>query len=145
MRLSAFFMAKKILDIFPSKILIKFLIRIDTKNPPFSPSKSKRLKEGYYFFKLTKSHSVLRWITKTNFARFAHKSLSNSNLKSHKPLCHKPYFRKNNAKAIKYVFKAFVKVYIDLKLYERELIAVDGSKFRAVYGRKKMYNKKNLN
>jgi len=53
-------------------------------------------------------------------------------------------FRKNNAKAIKHVFKAFVKVCIDLKLYERELIAVDGSKFRAVNGRKKMYNEEIL-
>ena len=49
-------------------------------------------------------------------------------------------FRKNNAKAIKQVFKAFVKVCMDLNLYERELIAIDGSKFRAVNGRKKMYN-----
>ena len=49
-------------------------------------------------------------------------------------------FRKNNAKALKQVFKAFVKVCMDLQLYERELIAIDGSKFRAVNGRKKMYN-----
>jgi len=53
-------------------------------------------------------------------------------------------FRKNNAKALKHVFKAFVKVCIDLKLYERELIAIDGSKFRAVNGRKKMYNEELL-
>lgn len=57
-------------------------------------------------------------------------------------------FRKNNAKALKRVFKAFVKICMDLNLYERELIAIDGSKFRAVNGRKKMYNedilKKNL-
>jgi transposase len=49
-------------------------------------------------------------------------------------------FRKNNAKALKKVFKAFVKVCMELQLYERELIAIDGSKFRAVNGRKKMYN-----
>ena len=49
-------------------------------------------------------------------------------------------FRKNNAKALKRVFKAFVKICMDLNLYERELIAIDGSKFRAVNGRKKMYN-----
>jgi transposase len=29
---------------------------------------------------------------------------------------------------------------MDLNLYERELIAIDGSKFRAVNGRKKMFN-----
>lgn len=53
-------------------------------------------------------------------------------------------FRKNNAKALKQVFKAFVKVCMELKLYERELIAIDGSKFRAVNGRKKMYNEEIL-
>ncbi|UWG97128.1 transposase [Dehalobacter sp. DCM] len=53
-------------------------------------------------------------------------------------------FRKDNAKALKHVFKAFVKICLDLKLYERELIAIDGSKFRAVNGRKKMYNEEIL-
>ena len=53
-------------------------------------------------------------------------------------------FRKNNAIALKQVFKAFVKVCMDLKLYERELLAIDGSKFRAVNGRKKMYNEEIL-
>lgn len=49
-------------------------------------------------------------------------------------------FRKDNAAALKLVFKAFVQVCLELKLYDRELIAVDGSKFRAVNGRKKMFN-----
>lgn len=40
-------------------------------------------------------------------------------------------FRKNNAKALKKVFRAFVKVCIELDLYTRELVAIDGSKFRA--------------
>ena len=53
-------------------------------------------------------------------------------------------FRKNNAKAIKNVFKAFVRVCMELDLYGKELIAVDGSKFRAVNGRKKMYNEEIL-
>lgn len=41
-------------------------------------------------------------------------------------------FRKNNAIALKKVFRAFVKVCVELNLYTRELIAIDGSKFRAV-------------
>jgi transposase len=41
-------------------------------------------------------------------------------------------FRKENAKALKNVFKAFVKLCLDMNLYARELIAIDGSKFRAV-------------
>lgn len=49
-------------------------------------------------------------------------------------------FRKQNAQALKNVFKAFVKICLDLNLYERELVAIDGSKFRAVNGRKKMFN-----
>lgn len=53
-------------------------------------------------------------------------------------------FRKNNAKQLKLVFKAFVKVCMDLNLYQRELMAIDGSKFRAVNGRKKMYNEEIL-
>lgn len=40
-------------------------------------------------------------------------------------------FRKSNAKALKNVFRAFVKVCLELNLYTRELIAIDGSKFRA--------------
>ncbi|BAE83032.1 transposase [Desulfitobacterium hafniense] len=53
-------------------------------------------------------------------------------------------FRKNNAKALKLVFKTFVKVCIELNLYQRELTAIDGSKFRAVNGRKKMYSEEIL-
>lgn len=41
-------------------------------------------------------------------------------------------FRKNNAKALKKVFRAFVKMCIELNLYTKELVAIDGSKFRAV-------------
>ncbi|WP_373471346.1 transposase [Carnobacterium alterfunditum] len=41
-------------------------------------------------------------------------------------------FRKENAKALKNVFKAFVKLCLDMNLYAKELIAIDGSKFRAV-------------
>lgn len=49
-------------------------------------------------------------------------------------------FRKENAKAIRNVFREFTKLCINLKLYEDELLAIDGSKFRAVNGNKKMYN-----
>ena len=40
-------------------------------------------------------------------------------------------FRKENVKALKNVFKAFVAICLDLQLYEKELIAIDGSKFKA--------------
>lgn len=49
-------------------------------------------------------------------------------------------FRKENPKALKNVFKAFVKVCIKLNLYQRELIAIDGSKFRAQNSKDNCYN-----
>lgn len=49
-------------------------------------------------------------------------------------------FRKDNADAIHNVFLEFARLCIRLDLYSRELFAVDGSKFRAVNGNKRMYN-----
>ena len=53
-------------------------------------------------------------------------------------------FRKDNAKPIKKVFQAFVRLCIDLKLYGRELEAIDGSKFRAVNHKDKCFNQEIL-
>lgn len=53
-------------------------------------------------------------------------------------------FRKDNADAIHNVFLEFAKLCISLGLYSRELFAVDGSKFRAVNGNKRMYNQEIL-
>lgn len=41
-------------------------------------------------------------------------------------------FRKDNTKALRNVFRAFVKICLKLNLYQKELLAIDGSKFRAV-------------
>jgi transposase len=49
-------------------------------------------------------------------------------------------FRKDNAKALKNVFRAFVKLCMKLGLYQKELLAVDGSKFRAVNSKGNCYN-----
>jgi len=48
-------------------------------------------------------------------------------------------FRKDNATALKNVFKAFVKLCLDMNLYAKELIAIDGTKFRAVNAKDKNY------
>jgi len=53
-------------------------------------------------------------------------------------------FRKDNAKALKNVFRAFVKLCNKLGLYGLELAAIDGSKFKAVNSKDKNYNKKKL-
>ena len=49
-------------------------------------------------------------------------------------------FRKDNAKALKNVFRAFAKLCMKLGLYQKELLAVDGSKFRAVNSKDNCYN-----
>lgn len=49
-------------------------------------------------------------------------------------------FRKDNAKALKKVFSAFVKLCMKLDLYRKELLSIDGSKFRAVNSKDNAYN-----
>ena len=44
-------------------------------------------------------------------------------------------FRRDNGKALKNTFRAFVRLCADLGLYGKELVAIDGGKFKAVNGR----------
>lgn len=53
-------------------------------------------------------------------------------------------FRKDNTKALKNTFRAFVKLCMKLDLYQKELLAIDGSKFRAVNSKDNTYNAKIL-
>lgn len=55
-------------------------------------------------------------------------------------------FRKDNAKALKNTFRAFGKLCLKLNLFNKELLAVDGTKIRAVNSkdnRKRKYTKNN--
>ncbi|OCL26591.1 hypothetical protein U472_11435 [Orenia metallireducens] len=54
-------------------------------------------------------------------------------------------FRKDNKKAIKQVFKEFVLLCENWDLFGKELIAVDGSKFKAWNGKKQNFNQRKLN
>jgi len=54
-------------------------------------------------------------------------------------------FRKENAKSLKLVFKEFVKLCDKLKLYNKELLAVDGTKIRAQNSNDKCFNVDALN
>jgi len=53
-------------------------------------------------------------------------------------------FRHDNPKAMKNVFKNFVKLCIKLELYGKELIAIDGSKFKAVNSSKRSFTEKQI-
>jgi len=54
-------------------------------------------------------------------------------------------FRKDNARALKNIFKAFVKLCLEMNLYAKELIAIDGSKFKAVNAKDRNYTASKLN
>ena len=53
-------------------------------------------------------------------------------------------FRRDNGKALKNTFRAFVGLCADLGLYGKELVAIDGSKFKAVNGRERNFSEKKL-
>ncbi|WP_066499383.1 IS1182 family transposase [Abyssisolibacter fermentans] len=53
-------------------------------------------------------------------------------------------FRKNNKKALMQVFKQFSMLCNELNLYGKEIIAIDGSKFRANNSRRKNYTRKKV-
>ena len=53
-------------------------------------------------------------------------------------------FRKHNAKTLKGVFREFVGICLGMNLYQKELLAIDGSKFRAVNSKANSYNQETL-
>ncbi|MDR2571161.1 MAG: IS1182 family transposase [Oscillospiraceae bacterium] len=53
-------------------------------------------------------------------------------------------FRKDNCKALKNVFHNFVKLCMHLGLYGKELVAIDGSKFKAVNSKDRNFTKAKL-
>lgn len=53
-------------------------------------------------------------------------------------------FRKQNAEALKSVFREFVGICMALKLYQAELVAIDGTKIRAVNSKANSYNVETL-
>lgn len=53
-------------------------------------------------------------------------------------------FRKQNGPALKNVFREFVGICLSMKLYQKELLAIDGTKIRAVNSKANSYNQETL-
>ena len=53
-------------------------------------------------------------------------------------------FRHDNSKALKNAFRDFARLCLTLGLYGKELLAVDGSKFKAVNSRKRNFTEKQI-
>jgi transposase len=79
--------------------------------------------------KACKVNSELWWLT--GMQKPCYKTISN--------------FRKNNADAFKNLFKSFSKFCLELELYGKTTVAIDGSKFRALNSKKNNYNIKKIN
>lgn len=75
-----------------------------------------------------KINTELWWLT--NMQRPGYKTIAN--------------FRKDNPDAFKNLFKTFTKFCLDLELYGKTTIAIDGSKFRAQNSKKNNYNLKKI-
>lgn len=97
----------------------------ETGRPPYAPHDLLKLYVYGYMNRIrssrrleieTKRNVEVMWLLKKLFPD--HKTISR--------------FRSENAKALKGVFRDFVKMCVELGLYGRELAAIDGSKFKAV-------------
>jgi len=104
-----------------------------TGRPPYDPRDLLKLYVYGYFNKIRSSRKLMAECTR-NIELFF---LLNRLTPDFRTISD---FRKDNAKALKSVFHAFVKLCMKLELYQKELLAIDGSKFRAVNSKDNAYN-----
>ena len=109
----------------------------ETGRPPYNPQDMLKLYIYGYFNKLRSSRR-LEAETHRNMELIW---LMSKLTPDHKTIAR---FRKENAKALKNIFHSFVKLCRKLGLYGCELIAIDGSKFKAVNSLENNYNHEKL-
>jgi len=106
----------------------------ETGRKPYSPEDMFKLYAYSYYNGIRSSRKIERechrnievmWLM--NGLRPDHKTIAN--------------FRKDNKKAIKAAFRRFTMICDELNLISKEIVAVDGSKFRACNGRMKYHSK----
>lgn len=108
-----------------------------TGRPMYSPQDMLKLYLYGYMNRIRSSRS-LETETKRNLETiWLMKNLS----PDHKTIAR---FRHDNPEALKNVFRAFVKFCVNLGLYGRELVAIDGSKFKAVNSKDRNFGHKKL-
>jgi transposase len=109
----------------------------DTGRPPYCPYEMLKL-YIYGYMNRIRSSRRLETETKRNIeVMWLMEKLS----PDHKTIAR---FLKENAAALKAVFRDFVKLCLKLDLYGRELSAIDGSKFKAVYSTDRNLSKTEL-
>lgn len=109
----------------------------DTGRPMYNPKDMLRL-YVYGYLNRVRSSRRLEMETRRNLeVIWLMKKLS----PDHKTIAR---FRHDNSAGLKNVFRDFVKLCMKLELYGKELVAVDGSKFRAVNGKDRNFTRNKL-
>lgn len=104
-----------------------------TGRPPFDPRDLLKLYVYGYFNKIRSSRNLMRECERNVEMMFLLRKL----VPDFRTIAN---FRKDNAVALKSVFRAFVKLCVEMELYEKNLIAVDGTKIRAQNSKDNAYN-----
>jgi len=110
----------------------------ETGRPPYSPYDMLKLYVYGYMNRIRSSRRLETETTRNVEVMWLLEKLS----PDHKTISR---FRKDNAKALKGVFREFVKLCMRLGLYGRELAAIDGSKFKAVNSKDRNLSEKEIN
>lgn len=105
----------------------------ETGRPPYDPRDLLKLYVYGYFNKIRSSRKLMTECTR-NIELFYLLGRLTPDFRTISD------FRKDNSKALKKVFNAFVKLCLKMNLYQKELLAIDGSKFRAVNSKDNTYN-----
>ena len=106
----------------------------DTGRPSYAPRDLLKLYLYGYFNRVRSSRNL----EKECYRNIEVMWLLNGLRPDHKTIAR---FRQNNAKALKKVFQDFVRLCAGLGLYGKELIAIDGSKFKAWNSKDRNYTK----
>lgn len=109
----------------------------ETGRPPYDPRDLLKLYVYGYFNKIRSSRNLMKECTR-NVELFY---LLGKLVPDFRTIAN---FRRDNKKALKQVFRAFVKLCVKLGLYQRELVAVDGTKIRAQNSKDNCYNEEIL-
>lgn len=109
----------------------------DTGRPPYNPKDLLKLYIYGYFNKIRSSRKLMKECHR-NIELFYLLNRLEPDFRTISD------FRKHNSQALKGVFREFVGICLSLELYQKDLFAIDGSKFRAVNSKDKAYNKEIL-
>jgi transposase len=109
----------------------------DTGRPPYDPRDLLKLYIYGYFNKIRSSRKLMQECTRNLEVMY----LIGKLVPDFRTIAD---FRKDNPAALKKVFKEFVKTCMKLNLYQRELLSIDGSKFRAQNSKDNCYNREVL-